>query len=95
MKNENNNNHCMNKINKKETPEKIKPTNNTKKTAKKGAFRVWQDRDGNKLRARFVRMDGTRIILEYNEKGVGLIEKGFAIRNFCEKDQEFIRENYE
>ena len=34
------------------------------------------------------------IILEYKDKAVGVKQKGFAVGNFCEKDQQFIRDNY-
>jgi len=80
------------------SPEKVKPAK--KKGAKKAEFRVWEDLNGKKLRARFVQMDGqATIILEYyqngKKKGKVLKQKGFAIGNFCEKDQEYIRENYQ
>ncbi len=75
-------------------PEKTKPA---KKTNKVGEWRVWKDINGKTQRARFVRMDGVAtIILEYKDKAdKGKIkQKGFAVANFCEQDQEYIRENY-
>lgn len=75
-------------------PEKTKPA---KKPNKVGEWRVWKDLNGKTLRARFVKMDGVAtIILEYKDKAdKGKVkQKGFAVGNFCEKDQEYIRENY-
>jgi hypothetical protein len=67
----------------------------SKKPAKAGAYRVWTDIHGKKLRARFIRMDSAgTIILEYKDKIAGVKQRAFAVGNFCEKDQEFIRKNY-
>lgn len=66
-----------------------------KKPAKAGTYRVWTDIHGKKLRARFIRMDSAgTIILEYKDKIAGVKQRAFAVGNFCEKDQEFIRKNY-
>lgn len=65
------------------------------KPAKAGTYRVWTDINGKKLRARFIRMDSAgTIILEYKDKVAGVKQRAFAVGNFCEKDQQFIRDNY-
>ncbi|MCR5163321.1 MAG: hypothetical protein K6C40_04805 [Thermoguttaceae bacterium] len=79
-----------------DAPEKAQTDNKTeKKPAKAGTYRVWTDIHGKKLRARFIRMDSAgTIILEYKDKVAGVKQRAFAVGNFCEKDQEFIRKNY-
>lgn len=77
--------------------EKPAPEKTAKKPSKVGEWRVWKDINGKTQRARFVKMDGVAtIILEYKDKADKgkLKQKGFAVGNFCEKDQEYIRENY-
>lgn len=82
----------------KDAPEKAQPAKkDSKKPSKVGEWRVWKDLNGKSLRARFVKMDGqATIILEFKDKAdKGKVkQKGFDIGNFCEKDQQYIRENY-
>lgn len=79
----------------KAAPEKAQEDQKSKKkTAKTGVYRKWTDINGKTFNARFVRMDGTgTIILEFKVKGAGVKQRAFAVGNFSEKDQKFIREN--